>query len=136
MARRKSSRGRVLVSAKGRKNTKNINDYIDKINHDPNLTEGEKRSKIADLKIYIEDRAKHNRQLTGKRLTTNGFEGWEADSELNRMFANLGMSAEELAYEYDLDAEELLDPSNWENGVFKGQYEFNFTYTGAIFREI
>ena len=109
---------------------------VEGVKNDPNLTAGEKISKIADLKIYIEDRAKHNRQFVGKRLTTNGFEGWEADTKLDRIFANLGMSAEDLADEYDLDADELRDPNNWENGIFKGKYEFNFTYTGAIFREL
>lgn len=136
MARRKSSRGRVLVSRTGRKNKKNIDTYIDKINNDRELTASEKRAKIADLRAYIEDRAKQNRQGTGKRLTTTGFEGWEADSDLERMFANVGMSAEEIAYEYNLDADELLDPDNWNKGVFKGQYEFHFTYTGAVLEEI
>ena len=44
MAKRKSSRGRVLVSAKGRKYTKNINDYINKINNDKSLNAAEKRA--------------------------------------------------------------------------------------------
>ena len=75
MARRKSSRGRVLVSRTGRKNTKNINDYINKINNDKSLTPAEKRAKIEDLKDYVDYRAKHNRQYAGTRLTTSGFEG-------------------------------------------------------------
>lgn len=136
MSRRKSSRGRVLVNAKGRKNTKNINDYIERINNDSSLSALEKRAKIADLRVYVEDRAKHNRRLNGSRLTTTGFEGWEADTELERMFANVGMSAEEIAIEYDLDEAELLDPSNWNKGIFKGQYQFNFTYTGTIMEKL
>lgn len=134
--RRKSTRGRVLVSPTGRKYTKNIDAYIDKINNDPNLTKGEKLAKITDLKIYIEDRAKQARNGLGKRLTTNGFEAWEADSDLERMFASLGMSAADIADEYDLDESELLDPNNWNKGVFMGKYKFEHTYTGAIFEEI
>lgn len=62
MSRRKSTRGRVLVSPTGRKYTKNINDYIDKINNDNTLSKLEKRAKIADLQAYVEDRAKQNRK--------------------------------------------------------------------------
>ena len=137
MAKRKSSRGRVLVSAKGRKYTKNINDYINKINNDKSLNAAEKRAKIADLKDYIDSRAKKNKQTAGSRLTTNGFEGWEADTGLKRMFANVGMSAKEIAERYDLDEDELLDSDNWFGNVFtdsKGNtYKFNFSYTGEIF---
>ena len=136
MARRKSTRGRVLVSRTGRKNTKNINDYKERIRNDSNLTPLEKRSKLADLDIYIEERAKKNRQFSGKRLTTTGFEGWEAETDLDRMFANLGMSPEEMAYEYDLDADELADPNNWKNGIFKGQYKLNWTYSGKVMEKI
>lgn len=112
MAKRKSSRGRVLVSAKGRKNTKNINDYINKINNDKSLNAAEKRAKIADLKDYVDSRAKKNRQIAGSRLTTNGFEGFEKTSGLERMFANVGMSADEIAARYGFDEAELLDPDN------------------------
>lgn len=134
--RRKSTRGRVLVSPTGRKYKKNIEAYIDKINNDPNLSRAEKRSKITDLQIYIEDRAKRNKEGTGKRLTTNGFEAWEADTDLERMFASLGMSAADVADEYDLDESELLNPANWNKGVFMNKYRFEHTYTGAIFEEI
>lgn len=134
--RRKSTRGRVLVSPTGRKYKKNIEAYIDRINNDPNLSRAEKLSKITDLHIYVEDRAKQNRNGIGKRLTTNGFEAWEADTDIDRMFASLGMSAGEVAAEYDLDEGELLDPNNWDKGIFKGKYRFEHTYTGAIFEEI
>ena len=136
MARRKSSRGRVLVSAKGRKNYKNIEEYKNKIKTDPNLTDAEKEATLYDLDIYIDQRIKENKSSSGKRLTTHGFEGWESDTELERMFANVGMSAEEVAEEYGLDEQELLDPNNWNGAVFKGQYEFNFTYTGTIMKKL
>lgn len=136
MSRRKSTRGRVLVSPTGRKYTKNINDYIDKINNDKTLSKLEKRAKIADLQAYVEDRARQNRNGIGKRLTTNGFEAFEQDTGLERMFASVGMSAQEIADEYDLDEFELLDPNNWDKGVFKGQYIFRHTYTGTVMEEI
>ena len=60
MARRKSSRGRVLVSAKGRKNYKNIENYKEQIRNDPRLSELEKRDKLADLDDYINQRVKNN----------------------------------------------------------------------------
>ena len=136
MARRKSSKGRVLVSPKGRKYTKNIKAFEDSIRNDSKLTDSEKRAKIADLHAYIEDRAKQNRGSSGNRLTTNGFEAFEKDTGLERMFASVGMSAQELADEYGLDEEELLDPDNWEGAIFKGQYEFHHTYTGVIMEQL
>ena len=59
--RRKSSRGRVLVNAKGRKNYKNIAEFKQQIMADPKLSELEKRAKLADLDDYIEQRVKNNR---------------------------------------------------------------------------
>lgn len=136
MARRKSSRGKVLVSPKGRKYTKNIEDFEKSIMNDSSLSAGEKRAKIADLRAYIEDRAKQNRAGWGRRLTTNGFEAFEKDTGLERMFSSVGMSAQEIADEYGLDEQELLDPRNWDKDVFKGHYRFQHTYTGTIMEEI
>lgn len=145
MARRKSSRGRVLVSETGRKNYKNIKMYKEKIRNDNTLSELEKRAKIADLEDYINERVRHNKThfiaagetaTTGK-LTTNGFEGFEKGAGLERMFANVGMSAEEIAMRYELDENELLDPSNWSGDVFTDSagntHIFKFSYTGEIF---
>ncbi len=52
------------------------------------------------------------------------------------MFANHGSSAAEVAEEFGLDEDELLDSDNWQNGIFKGQYKFVHTYTGALLEEI
>ena len=137
MAKRKSSRGRVLVSRTGRKNTKNINDYINQINKDKSLTAAEKRAKIADLLDYVDSRAKQNRRTPGNRLTTNGFEGWEADTGLERLFANTGLSASEIAARYGFDEDELLDEENWNHGIFTDsngkRHKFTHSYTGEIF---
>ena len=61
MAKRKSSRGRVLVNAKGRKYKKNIEAFEQSIMNDPNLNELEKRAKIADLRDHINDKVRENK---------------------------------------------------------------------------
>ena len=61
MAKRKSSRGRVLVNAKGRKYKKNIEAFEKSIMNDPNLNELEKRAKIADLRDHINDKVSENK---------------------------------------------------------------------------
>lgn len=136
MSRRKSSRGRVLVSKTGRKNKKNIEDYKDTIRNDKSLTPLEKRAKLADLDDYINQRAKDNRSGYGKRLTTNGFEAFEKADGLERMFASVGMSADEIAARYGLDEQELLDPANWDRGVFTASngdtYTFKHSYSGEV----
>lgn len=142
--RRKSSRGRVLVNAKGRKNYKNIAEFKQQIMADPKLSELEKRAKLADLDDYIEQRVKNNRAAqkgwvkdTHGKLTTSGFEGFQETDSLKRMFANVGMSAEEIAARYGFDEAELLDPDNWAGDTFTdssgNSHTFTFSYTGEIF---
>lgn len=141
MSRRKSSRGRVLVNAKGRKNYKNIAAFKQQIMADPKLNDLEKRAKLADLDDYIEQRVKNNRAAqkgwvsdTHGKLTTTGFEGFQEKDSLKRLFANVGMSAKEIADRYGFDEQELLDPDNWDNGVYlPAGKKFNFSYTGEIF---
>ena len=53
------------------------------------------------------------------------------------MFANVGMSADEIAARYGFDEAELLDPNNWNGDVFTDSsgntHTFTFSYTGEIF---
>ena len=50
------------------------------------------------------------------------------------MFANVGLSPEEIADRYGFDEDELLDPDNWEGSLYKpANKTFVFSYTGEIF---
>lgn len=60
--------------------------------------------------------------------------------KLRKMFINIGRDPEDIAAEYDLDVNELLDPSHWQGDIFTSSdgrsFMFTFTYDGSCFTEI
>lgn len=136
----KSSRGLVLVSAKGKVNQKNVDKFKDIIDSNDSYTLKDKISLKARLDEYVYQRKS---EKNGKRLTSSGFlghiEATKKDSNrVKRLMANAGYSPEEVAREYDIDIDELLNLDNWSGDTFTYQgrtYLFSFTYTGSIFSE-
>lgn len=109
----KSTRGATLVGKTGKINRKNINKYEDAIRASADLTEGEKINLINKLEAEIS--ARHKR---GEKLSTTGFEGTQAEDEIDRMFANAGVSTEDVAVEYGIPEDELRNPDNWSGNTF------------------
>lgn len=124
----KSRKGYVLIDSKGHLRKKNIEKYKQIINANDSYTVAEKRMLIVDLEDYINVRKGEKR-----KLTTRGFEGHLQENEIERMFANAGMSSSEVAQDMGIDEADILNPENWENGllVINGvKYAFNHNYTG------
>ena len=132
---RKSSRGITLVSKKGKINRKNVDAFKDAIDARTDLTKAEKTTIKNDLEAYI-----YQRQQAKEKLTTTGFIGHRTKNAPERMFANAGMTSDEIAATYGLNANELRDPANWHGNVFTAsngdEYEFEFSYTGELLRKI
>lgn len=135
-----SRRGKTLVGKGGKKNTKNIQSFIDSINNNPNFSEAEKRTTINDLKTFINQRVKQ-----GRKLTTTGFTGHRQDDEIDRLFSNFGITAEEAAAELGVSIDTIYDTDNWYDGIFSfkdedknklRKFEFKRTYTENIWEEI
>ena len=114
----KSTRGKVLVSKKGRVNYKNVKEYVDGIMNS-NMSDSQKRSVLTKLQIEMDDRRKSGAN-SNKGLTTNGFENLMHDNytEQERMFANAGWDIDDVADEYDIDRQALRNPNNWNGSKF------------------
>lgn len=130
----KSTRGKTLVGKNGKLNKKNYDNYANEIANSTELTSAEKRAIMADLNAVIKQRKKD-----GKKLTTSGFEGHRASSELERMFSNLGYSAEELADVTGISVSDLTNKDNWSGDTLTAggkKYKLNWTYTGSVLEMI
>ena len=125
----KSTRGKVLVSAKGKVNKKNVEEFkqqIDNSNYDINT----KRTLKNDLDVYIYQRSRSKR-----KLTTNGFLGIESDDAINRLLSNLGVDADTLAEQIGVTEEDIYNEENWQNDLFTvggTSWAINFNYTGNV----
>lgn len=131
---RKSKRSRTLVGKGGRITTnskKNVNNLIEQINLSPDYTEDEKITLINDLQAYV-DQA----HLAKKKLTVNGFFARYETDKITRMLVNAGYTPEELAKEIGVSEEDILKTENWNKGVFMGQWELSFQYTGELLRHV
>ena len=127
----KSTRGKTLVGKNGKVNKKNVDEFIKEINNNPELSAVQKRTMVNELRAEIRDRVHNN-----KKLTTTGFAGQRADTDVERMFYNVGIDPEEIAAEQNIDILDLIDKRNWAGDVFTingVKYKFSFTYTGNSF---
>lgn len=127
----KSTKGMILVNKQGKINQKNVDKYLNSINNNKEVDEEAKRELIDLLEQKIQERKDEN-----KELTTSGFRSLSISDPITRMFSNAGYSVEEVANEYGFDIDELLDENNWHGSVYKGEWEFVFTYTGSIFKRV
>ena len=115
---KKSRRGTVYVNAKGQKNKRNIQNYIDNINNS-NMTEAEKRTAINEFMAEVNKRKKNK-----ERFTSNGWAGMQEKDARKRMFANAGYDIDDeddladLLDEYGIDEAEFRDDKNWQGNKF------------------
>lgn len=130
----KSKKGKVLVSASGKVNKKNVADLKAEIMAKDGDT-ATKKQLCNRLDAYVKQRSKHKEG----RLTTNGFFAHEANDKAEQFAASLGYSISELAGMYNLDEADLRDPSSWKDDelVASGRiFKINHNYTGDVLEEI
>lgn len=130
----KSRKGKVLVSKSGQVNKKNVKAYKEQIDNNDNFNQAEKRMLKADLDNLIKQRSKNK-----QKMTTTGFEGFEAETRVERFFANAGYSLEEAAEMLNVSEKDLYDERNWQGNILTigGQsYEVKFNYTGSLFQAL
>lgn len=130
MAYRKSKRGLTLVGKDGRITTnskKNVEKFKEAIMQTPGYTAAEKETLINDLDARI-----YNAHKNKRKLTTTGFMGAQESDKIERLLTNAGYTADELAKEIGVSEEDILNSSNWEDGVFMGTWELSFNYTSSI----
>lgn len=136
---RKSKRSRTLVGKNGVISTnskKNVQNLVDQINANDSLSNEEKLTLVNDLYSYV-DQA----HLAGKKMTVNGFWARYEENKISRMLTNAGYTAEELANELstekkEITVEDVMNAKNWNKGVFMGEWELSFQYTGELLRHV
>lgn len=130
----KSKRGLVLVDKRGRVVSKNVERFRESIINNASYDEATKRVLLADLGATIQQR-KYDR----KKLTTSGFMGKQEEDQITRFLTNAGYSPDEFAEELGVDIDEIMDTSNWTDGMLiigGRKWRFNWTYTGNFAEEI
>ena len=131
---KKSRRGRILVDKYGRINKKNVGNLKKQLAIEF-TNPVELNYMLNEVDNIIDDVKEHKRELR-----TTGFYGRLTDNGITRMFTNMGTSVDEVASEYNLDVNDLLEKNNWDftgntftDPVTGKVYNFKFTYTGSIF---
>jgi len=118
----------------GKNNIKNLNNYLNQINNDPTLSDAEKLTYTNEVKKEILDAKNFKYKLTIKSV-----ESRISENKTERFILNLGYEPEQLADELDIDVDDLLDESNWEDNMFSlgdDAYEFEFKYTGEAYKKV
>ena len=111
----KSTRGKVLVNAKGQVNKKNVDELKQIIKDSDEYTAAEKRAALADVDAYVNARHKSKKKLTttglaGLRVSDDeSFYEYEGGWKYAKMFANAGYTPEEAAAQIGVEAEYLLN---------------------------
>ena len=126
-----SKKGLTLVDKNGRVMNKNVERFKQAILDNTDYSEAKKRTLLADLNATIKQRKSDK-----NRLTTSGFLGKQESNDIVRFLTNAGYSVDEFAEELEISIDDVLDTSNWNNGIFMGIYKFNWTYTGNFVERI
>ena len=128
---RRSKRGLTLVGKSGRINHKNIERFEQEILNNPNYDDNTKLTLINQERALV--KARHQNE---RKLTTSGFFGVLEENKIEKLLTNAGYTAEELAEETGVSEKDILNPNNWNAGVFMGQWQLEFNYTGPILKKI
>lgn len=128
-------KGSVLIDKMGRVRPKTVSEFKAAIDANDSYTGAEKRMLKVDLDNYIRVRqGKKN-----KPLTTTGFMGHIEDEKIDRMFVNIGMSVDEAADAYGLNADDIRDQNNWNGDILtiNGRiFKYQVNYSKPILEEI
>lgn len=106
-------RDRKVFVKNGKIHQKNIDDYIKRIDKSNVLTPSEKTTLKNDLMARVKQY-----QQEGKTLSNYGFEGHRTKNSIDRMFANMGRSTEDIATEIGVPESALRDINNWSGDTF------------------
>lgn len=131
---RKSKRGRTLVGKDGRitsNSKKNVQNLINEISANEEYSDSEKITLINDLNAYVEQA-----HIDKKKMTVNGFWARYEENKISRMLVNAGYTPDELAKEIGVTEDEVMNPNNWNKGVFMGKWELSFQYTGELLKYV
>ena len=130
----KSKKSLTLVDNRGRVMKKNVNKFKESIMNNTDFTSCQKIMLLADVDVEV---AVWKENKTN--LTVSGFLGMQEQNSISRFLTNAGWSVEEFANAIGVDEEEVLDESNWNDGLFyvgDRTFKFNWTYTGNFYEEI
>lgn len=129
-----SRKGLTIVYKGGKINKKNYEAVKEAIRNNPNYSEQQKRTALADFESLIKERHQNK-----KRLTTTGLEGRRQKNDIDRLLANAGYTSKEAAQELGISEKEILNPKNWMNGQFTSggkKWNISWSYTSSIFKEV
>lgn len=87
-----------------------------------------------DVEALIDFYSEHKKRLSEQALRSK-----LAENKYEKMFINVGRSAEELAQELGTTVEELTDENNWEGSTLRvngSEYLFEFRYSGDVLTKV
>lgn len=122
--RDKAKKSLLLIGKHGKIYKERLDNFLS------NLSEMDKYEALVHID-YAKDK---NMQLSERKL-----KAMLSDNKIDRMLINLGRSAEDLATEIGVSAEDIYNEKNWKGGQFisgDNAYEVDFTYTGTIFKKV
>lgn len=122
----RSGKSTTLVKKGGKVNQEAIDRVKAEIDARDDLSPLEKKYAKNDLDDLVWIRSKNK-----KKLTENGFWGKQSENDIDRLLANLGTDADELADLYGISTSEIYDEDNWTSDTFTAGgviYAINFTY--------
>ena len=132
--RRNKITGEVTYTAKEQQ----WDSFINKFRNDPNLSDAEKTTLIADaerIKMDIESGAGHyasEMQGGWNRIDERSMLSRMKASQHEKLFANLGLAPEELADYLGVSLNDVLDENLWQGNTFETSdgrvYQVNFGY--------
>lgn len=120
----KGVKSRLLVNAAGKVYKNRLKEFL----------EAYSGTDAYDVKAYIDFYSEHKKRLSEQTLRSR-----LAENKYEKMFINVGRSAEELAQELGTTVEELTDESNWEGSTLRvngSEYLFEFRYSGDVLTKV
>ena len=89
---------------------------------------------VAEYKAFME------KNPSADNLTSRSALSRMAETKVEKLLINSGYTADALAAEFGLNAEDILNPDNWKDSKFFAPngttYAVVFNYTGSIFQQV
>ena len=120
----KGVKSKLLVNATGKVYKKRLEEFLKKYSG----------ADAYDAEALIDFYSEHKKRLSEQTLRSK-----LAENKYEKMFINVGRSAEELAQELGTTVEELTNDENWEGSRLRvngSEYLFEFRYSGDVLTKV
>lgn len=138
---------RLFTVSKGKYNLKvqAWNNFVNKTLSDESLSQAEYitlKNQLEMVKRRILEGNDNYKMPSGRlrKIDETSILARLAQDKISRYLINMGWSVEEIAKDFNVSEDELLDPSNWHKGVFMAKdgrkWSFTFDYKGRPYKQL